>query len=301
MLRTGADPLPPPPPRRPDPPSVLVGYDGSPPARAAVRWALARAGVDGRVYIGHVVEPESDAGTGSVDSVIAAQHELGLGLLRELSHEIGPGPRLRVLIGEPAQALIEAAHGLTATELAVGSHSRSPKAGSSGHVRRALLRRFDRPVITVPPEAAIGMGAAYRLRRILILADAATEHPHVAATAAVLGAQVRAAIDVVAISNERRRGRDVAEQVHARLREADLCAEVGVVDDELSDARDLRRVMSDRDSDLLVVGRRVRAGTPPIGRLASEAAERAPRPVMVVPVIGSDPVIPLGRSTGGAT
>lgn len=112
----------------------------------------------------------------------------------------------------------------------------------------------------MPLEAAIGMGAAYRLRRVLLLADAATEHPHVAAAAAVLAAQARAVIDVLATADQPRRGPRVAAQVHARLREADLRAEVEVVDARVSAIDELRRVMSDRDSDLLVVGRRMRTG-----------------------------------------
>jgi nucleotide-binding universal stress UspA family protein len=106
MLRPATDP--PPPPRRPAPPTLLVGYDGSPPARAAVRWSLARAGRVGRVFVGHVVEPDFDAARRALRRVMAECETDVLVVGRRMR----AGPRLLGSIaGEAAEGGITAGDG----------------------------------------------------------------------------------------------------------------------------------------------------------------------------------------------
>jgi nucleotide-binding universal stress UspA family protein len=134
---------------------IVVGYDGSPAAQAAIDYALAHTGENGRVVAVHAYTPTPDwLGWPDYDRVIAAHQAHGRELLHELERRC-PAPQLEtsLLEGAPARALLGAAQARDADEIAVGSRGFSPLRAALGSVSHALLHEADRPVVVIPTRA----------------------------------------------------------------------------------------------------------------------------------------------------
>jgi nucleotide-binding universal stress UspA family protein len=139
-------------------PCIVVGYDGSEPARAALRLAVDRVGT-GKLLLVHGYRAPADFWAGGHDDQLqqaafahgeavlhgAAAVEPRLG---DVDHE------LELIDGRPAQAIIDVARTRDADEIIAGTRGSDPVRGSLGSVAHALLRNAACPV-TVVPDAAV--------------------------------------------------------------------------------------------------------------------------------------------------
>ena len=129
-------------------PRVVVGYDGSEAARAAVTWAAARAGRAGKVWIVHCLTPGApgpDGGQGKavLDSLLLE----GGNALLDVDYE------LELAQGNPAAALAGAAREHEADEIAIGSRGFGKVRAALGSVSHDVLHEADRPVLVIPYNA----------------------------------------------------------------------------------------------------------------------------------------------------
>ena len=118
----------------------VVGYDGSPGARSAIRWALENLAGDVRVV--RVVPNE--------DAIIEARESIAA-----LLPALGPSAAGRVLaevvVGEPIDVLTNSDR--ETPQIIVGARSdKNSEEGIWGSTTTHLLAETTRPVIVVPPE-----------------------------------------------------------------------------------------------------------------------------------------------------
>ena len=135
--------------------TVVVGYDGSDQARAAVDLAIEHARPGGRVFIVCSYALPSDfRGYASYDQVLAERQAHA----REVMDELVDGTEAlrdvdfetELLGGPPAEAVAEVARAREADEIVVGSRGLGRFRGALGSVSHALLHLADRPVVVVP-------------------------------------------------------------------------------------------------------------------------------------------------------
>lgn len=137
--------------------TTVVGYDGSPTARAALDFAAQRCGPDGRVIAVHVATaPSAFLDTPYQDRALAHARERAERALHEAEEHLdGVACELRIVEGPPARTLVSIASDVGADEIVVGSRGfggvRAAALGSTSH---ALLHEADRPVIVLTPRAA---------------------------------------------------------------------------------------------------------------------------------------------------
>jgi nucleotide-binding universal stress UspA family protein len=133
------------------PPAEVVGYDGSPAARAALDYALGRA--HGHVTVVYAYDaPSSFLGAPYFGEALTDSQMRGRELLDELQSQDGLGPDVEfdLLEGPPAEAVARAAVVRDADEIIVGSRGLGRFRGAFGSVSHALLHEADRPVVVVP-------------------------------------------------------------------------------------------------------------------------------------------------------
>jgi nucleotide-binding universal stress UspA family protein len=144
--------------------TLVVGYDGSPASRAAVSWAVRRAGRSGRLVLvnagrrhGGVLDRQS------FELWVRDRVAYGQALIDELILErddlIDVALEVEVIDDLPATALMEAARAHDADEIVIGTRQRGRLAALHGSVARELLERTDRPVILVPAADCDGQAA----------------------------------------------------------------------------------------------------------------------------------------------
>ncbi len=145
---------------------VVVGYDGSAEATAALRYAASRVGPDGMIVAVYVEEPVPDPAlvvdpglAGPIPRIdpVAVQppptpreHPTFAGLTGDRFEGV---PVECVVVADwPARGLIEAARERDADEIVIGArrHGRIHDAVSS--VFRELVHDGDRPVVIIPPD-----------------------------------------------------------------------------------------------------------------------------------------------------
>jgi len=132
--------------------AIVVGYDGTEGARAALEHATGLAkqlGVDVHIVFAYdrvVVGGEQ----GDLDRAIAERAD---GLLREALAQVeatGVHADTEFVDEAPAQALVSAAHRLDAPYIVVGSYGERPLKGALvGATPHKLLWLSDRPVVVV--------------------------------------------------------------------------------------------------------------------------------------------------------
>jgi nucleotide-binding universal stress UspA family protein len=134
---------------------VVVGYDGSETAKAALRTALDVAKAYGdtvTIAFGYELSPVG----GEITDYAAALKELAVKRVteaRELADAAADGVTVETAIVErsPAQGLIELAAELDARVIVVGTRGESPLRGALlGSTPHKLLQLADRPVLVVP-------------------------------------------------------------------------------------------------------------------------------------------------------
>lgn len=136
-------------------PTLVVGYDGSDAARAALVFAVRQAGPGGRVFVVHAYElPPDFLGSPDYDRVLSERRGRGVALLRDLplQDDVLAGPEFETeLIGGPAaQAIADVARARHADEIVVGGRGLGRVRAMLGSVSHELLHIADRPVVVIP-------------------------------------------------------------------------------------------------------------------------------------------------------
>lgn len=146
-------------------PVLVVGYDASPPALAALGHAAA-LGRGGRVVVVHAHEPapkqldERWRAVLSADqearsrAVLDALPEDAVTALHDVSWETVS------VDGPPCPALCRVAADEDADAIVIGTHGYGRLGAMLGSVAHALLREADRPVVVIPPRAVERLGPA---------------------------------------------------------------------------------------------------------------------------------------------
>jgi len=131
---------------------LLVGYDGTPGAKAAAGEAVALASELGAEVV-FAFAYWTNPGGGEVSDMLTALRELGEGHLREaqaLADAAGVSCRGEVLNAAPSVGLVELADRLDARMIAVGSYGEAPLKGALiGSTAHKLLHLSERPVLVV--------------------------------------------------------------------------------------------------------------------------------------------------------
>jgi nucleotide-binding universal stress UspA family protein len=137
----------------PSPRTVVVGYDGSPHARAALTYAAERVGPEGRLVATYAYSaPPEWFGTPYYDRSREDHRKHGQEVLDGIdAAELGGVEVVTDLReGPPAQALVAAARAHGADEIAAGSRGFGRFRAALGSTSHALLHETDRPVVVVP-------------------------------------------------------------------------------------------------------------------------------------------------------
>lgn len=134
---------------------IIVGYDGSDCAQAALRTAIDVAGAYGdKVTIAFAYDIEPVAG--EVHDYAAALKELADKRIAEgIERAASQGVKVEGTVIEraPAKGLVELAAARDARLIVVGTHGESPWRGALvGSTPHKLLQLSDRPVLVVPSD-----------------------------------------------------------------------------------------------------------------------------------------------------
>jgi nucleotide-binding universal stress UspA family protein len=139
--------------------TVVVGYDGSPTARAAVSHAVTIAR-GGRVVIVHAHQEPPAQLTSRWRELLAAEHaEQGRAvldsILLESNRELAAANwEARLVAGGAAESLVRVAAEVEADAIVAGSHGYGSLSAVLGSVSHELLRISDRPVTVIGPRCA---------------------------------------------------------------------------------------------------------------------------------------------------
>lgn len=137
-------------------PCIVVGYDGSESARAAVAYAARRAGGDGRVFVVHAFGPPPDwLGAPGYQRVLDDHQGRGREILDSLVREgaddlLSTDYELELVGGAPAEALAQVAEARKADEIVVGSRGFGRMRAALGSVSHGLLHDAPCPVVVIP-------------------------------------------------------------------------------------------------------------------------------------------------------
>ena len=140
-------------------PKLVVGYDGSAGARAAVDYAALRAGPDGTVYVVHGYSPPAEwLGRPNFQQVMNDHLERARAVMDALVMDDDPllqtNFETELLAEHPADAILEVAKTRGADEIVVGSRGqRALRAAILGSVSQEVLHRADVPVVVIPAAA----------------------------------------------------------------------------------------------------------------------------------------------------
>jgi nucleotide-binding universal stress UspA family protein len=138
---------------------VVVGYDGSPTARAAVTHAVALAKGDRVVVVHAHHEPPARVTSRWRELLSAETAEHGQAvldaILLEGNDELAEANwEARLVEGPAAEALIRAAEEVGADVVVTGSHGYGSIGAVLGSVSQALVKVSDRPVTIIGPRCA---------------------------------------------------------------------------------------------------------------------------------------------------
>lgn len=136
-------------------PVLIVGYDGSETALAALTYAARRARSGGRLIIVNAYAPPSSwFGAASYqrpdDAQSATEH--GHTVLDEISPDLIAGIEVdrENVRASPPRAILDAARRHDADEIVVGAHGRWPMRPGLGSVASAVVSQARVPVVVVP-------------------------------------------------------------------------------------------------------------------------------------------------------
>jgi nucleotide-binding universal stress UspA family protein len=141
---------------------ILLPLDGSRLAEQVIPYARAIAGTEGTITFLHVVpEPEPLRGlfgaqVATADEVLAMERETANALMLETAQRwaavLGKEPAIHIVVGDPAEAILETARTTGATALAMASHGRGMASRIAfGSVADRIARSSPLPVLIVHP------------------------------------------------------------------------------------------------------------------------------------------------------
>ena len=136
--------------------SVVLGYDGSDAARAALQYAGNRAADGGRLYVVCVSEaPPAYLGSPYYQRALdeSLRHARGLGEEAVSLLPADADVATELLDGSPSEAIVKVAQTRSADEIVVGSRGRGKVRAALGSVSQDVLHLADRPVVVVPNPA----------------------------------------------------------------------------------------------------------------------------------------------------
>jgi nucleotide-binding universal stress UspA family protein len=132
--------------------TLVVGFDGSPTARAALAWAAQRAGDGGSLYVVYAFDLPPDMLGGSTYQHAVSDHkEHGRNVLASLPDLPGVTVETELIGGHAARSIADVAQTRGADEIVVGSRGHSPLRGALGSTSHELLHRAPCPVVVIPP------------------------------------------------------------------------------------------------------------------------------------------------------
>jgi nucleotide-binding universal stress UspA family protein len=139
-------------------PTIVVGYDGSDSARAALLFAARQAGSSGSVFIVHAYElPPDFLGWPNYDSLLSERRGRAQAILDAVplgdDELAGPDYHLELIGGPPAAAIADVARARQADEIVVGARGLGRVRSLIGSVSHELLHVADRPVVVIPTAA----------------------------------------------------------------------------------------------------------------------------------------------------
>jgi len=136
--------------------TVVVGYDGSGAAAAALSYAARRAGQGGKIVAVNAFQPVPDwLESPNYQQALEASQDHGRQLLKSLKEDGSVAAELEtsLLEGSAARAIVAAADARDADEIVVGSRGFGRVRGVLGSVSHALLHETDRVVVVIPADA----------------------------------------------------------------------------------------------------------------------------------------------------
>lgn len=144
--------------------SIVVGYDGSPSSRAALRLAIDRDG-GGKIFLVHGYHAPADYWGGEhYDQLLHAALRRGEEVLKCASEVeprlAGVDHELELIAGRPADVIATVARTRAANEIIVGTRGFGPLRGALGSVAHALLHEAECPVTVIPEAALERLGAS---------------------------------------------------------------------------------------------------------------------------------------------
>lgn len=138
---------------------IVVGYDGSPAARAALAQAAERAGDDGHVYVVHAYCLPADwLGTPNDQSLLDVELQRAQSLVEHLEEKSGVdlhGVEWEIeLMGDrPARAIANVAAAREADEIIVGTRGFGVARALLGSVAHEIIHLAECPVTVIPERA----------------------------------------------------------------------------------------------------------------------------------------------------
>lgn len=136
-------------------PVIVVGYDGSATARAAVDFAAQRVGKEGKLFVVHAYGPPPDwLGFPNYQRILQDHQARGRAALDGLT--MGDDPLLEtdfeteLLDSPPAEAIVRVAETRDADEIVIGSRGLSRARAALGSVSHDVLHRAHVPVVVIP-------------------------------------------------------------------------------------------------------------------------------------------------------
>jgi len=135
--------------------TIVVGYDGSPAALAAVEYAIDRALPDGRLVLVHAYTVPVDYVAASYyaelqqDAAACAETMLD-NLERNCEHLVTVEHQRDITVGAAAPAIIRAAEVNDAGEIVIGSRGHGRVRALLGSVAHDVIHRAQCPVIVIP-------------------------------------------------------------------------------------------------------------------------------------------------------
>jgi nucleotide-binding universal stress UspA family protein len=132
--------------------TLVIGYDGSPEARAALNHARERVN-GGKLFIVTAAPAVPDLfGSPLYQNFIDAAHTNAQRLLDQAAAEMPPGVdfETELLEGPPAEAIVRVADARDADTIVIGSRGLGRVRSALGSVSHDVLHLTDRPVLIVP-------------------------------------------------------------------------------------------------------------------------------------------------------
>jgi nucleotide-binding universal stress UspA family protein len=137
-------------------PVLVVGYDGSELAQAALTLAAQRAGATGKVFIVHAYElPPDFLGSPNFEHMLSERKNHGRAVLDAIPLTgndtlLDVDYETELVGGPPAQAIADVARVRDADEIIVGARGLGRVRSLLGSISHELLHISDRPVLVIP-------------------------------------------------------------------------------------------------------------------------------------------------------